>query len=343
MTPNRPLSRRDFMQGLGVAAGAAALGTVIPAGAAQSAAQKEAPLTKAQATVLPPKSNQVAGIYRTRVGTIEVTAILDGGVEFGVDLFATAPKAEVEALQRGAFQAPGPIKAYVNGFVIRNGRSTILVDTGAGNAMGDTLGKLLRNLSAAGVKPFEINEIHLTHAHIDHVSGLVDASGHELFPNARIRIHADELAFWFDDAMQAKAPDGMKGLFAAARKSLKPYKDKLRIDTFKGGDDLGNGITTVALPGHTPGHTGFRVSQGSEQLLIWGDIVHAPLLQFAHPDWSIAFDVDKDAALRTRSKILEEVASDRIRVAGMHHVFPAFGHVAKAGTGYEFVPQIWEI
>lgn len=334
-----PLNRRDFIQTATLAAGGALLG----AATSSPASASNAAVAKAQAQVLPTKSKQVAGVYHTKVGSLEITAILDGGMEFGHELFPTVPKGGIEAAQTAAFQTPGPVKAYLNTFVIRDGKKLILIDTGGGNAMGDTVGRLQRNLSAANIKSFEINEIYLTHGHIDHVSGLVDATGHEMFSKAQIRISEKELAFWYDDTMLAKAPEGKKGLFAAARKALDPYKNKLRIETFKPSADFGNGITVVDLPGHTPGHSGFRISQGNEQLLIWGDIVHAPALQFAHPDWSIAFDTDAAKALETRNKILAEVAADRIRIAGMHHVFPAFGHVAKAKTGYDFVPQIWEL
>jgi hypothetical protein len=34
-------------------------------------------------------------------------------------------------------------------------------------------------------------------------------------------------------------------------------------------------------------------------------------------------------------------ASERLRVAGMHLDFSAFGYVARAGGGYAFVPEAW--
>lgn len=97
------------------------------------------------------------------------------------------------------------------------------------------------------------------------------------------------------------------------------------------------GITAVALPGHTPGHTGFRLASGDRKLLIWGAIVHAQALQFARPDWAIAFDVDPDAAVTTRKRLLDMVATDRIAIAGAHLVFPGTGHVARSGDADAFV------
>jgi len=323
------MNRRVFMQGVGLAAGVAAT----------------APLTRFAAATSPPvkvAGQQVPGIYRTQVGSIEVAAILDGGMELGLDLFKVSSVAAAESLQQEAFQSPGPVKAYVNTFVINTGKKLILVDTGAAS-MAPTLGKLQQNLQAAGYAAADFSEIYLTHGHIDHVSGLVDAAGKAVFPQAQIRIHETELQHWYDDAAQAQAPEGAKGLFAAARKALDPYKTAGQIKTFKASEDLGQGVHVVDLAGHTPGHSGFRVTDGTDQLVLWGDIVHAPVLQFRHPDWSVAFDVDAAKALETRNKILAEVTADRVRVAGAHHVFPAFGNIAKAAEGYAFVPQVWEI
>ena len=278
-----------------------------------------------------------------KVGSVEVTAVLDGGMVFAPTLFPKTSAEDAAKAQEAAFQEPGPIKAYLNTFVIKTGGKLILVDSGYGGEGGASVGKLMKNLMVAGYTPADFTDIYLTHAHPDHVSGLVDVAGGMVFPKAQLRLNETELQFWFDDAALAKAPEGAKGLFAAARKALTPYKEAERVATFKGGADLGQGISTINLAGHTPGHSGFRIADGKEQLVIWGDIVHAPVLQFAHPDWSIAFDTDAAQAAETRAKIFDEMATDRVRVAGMHLVFPALGHVSKAGTGYVYTPQIWEL
>ncbi len=328
-----PLNRRMLLQGT-----AAALSTAALAAVSRPSLAKIMPYQTAPAI-----GTQVPGIYRTHVGGITVTSILDGGLNLGLELFAPVAEADLKASQTAAFQEPGPVKAYLNAFVIHTPEKLILVDSGGGANMGDKAGNLQQNLAAAGYKPEDFTDIYLTHAHIDHVSGLTDSEGKAVFPNAQIKLADAELQFWFDDEKRSKAPEGMQGLFKAARTALTPYKEGGRIITFKPGDVVSSQITSVDLAGHTPGHCGFRISDGKEQLLIWGDIVHAPALQFAHPEWSIAFDTDKAQALAVRKKILDEVTNDRIRVAGMHLGFPALGHVAKAATGYDFVPQTWEI
>jgi glyoxylase-like metal-dependent hydrolase (beta-lactamase superfamily II) len=76
-------------------------------------------------------------------------------------------------------------------------------------------------------------------------------------------------------------------------------------------------------------------------LLIWGDIVHMPGVQFPRPDAGMGFDVDGVAAIETRKRIFDMAATDRLMVAGMHLDFPAFGHVTRASGGYAFVPEVW--
>jgi glyoxylase-like metal-dependent hydrolase (beta-lactamase superfamily II) len=137
----------------------------------------------------------------------------------------------------------------------------------------------------------------------------------------------------------AKAPDEFKPFFVAAQTTLKAYGARLR--RLKADGEVVKGISSMHLPGHTPGHTGFRVTSGNGDLLIWGDVVHAAVLQFAHPDWALAFDVDQSAAIATRQKVFDMVSADRVQIAGMHLPYPGIGNVAKAAEGYRYVKSDW--
>jgi glyoxylase-like metal-dependent hydrolase (beta-lactamase superfamily II) len=126
-----------------------------------------------------------------------------------------------------------------------------------------------------------------------------------------------------------------------ATDAARPYARSMRL--FGKDVEVVKGITSVALPGHTPGHTGFIITSGEESLLIWGDIVHSAALQFAHPEWAIAFDVDQTQAIATRKAIFDRAAADKLLVTGMHLDFPGFGHVAQAGSAYGFMPAFWRL
>jgi glyoxylase-like metal-dependent hydrolase (beta-lactamase superfamily II) len=152
-------------------------------------------------------------------------------------------------------------------------------------------------------------------------------------------VHADELDFWLDDGNLSRASDYFKGYFKNAREAVAPYARKVR--KISDGEEVLPGVTAVLLPGHTPGMTGYRIGVGQDQLFVWADIVHVPHLQFVHPDWGMKFDTDMERAAATRQRTFDWVASDRILVTGMHLDFPGFGHVARTGSAYSFVPATW--
>jgi glyoxylase-like metal-dependent hydrolase (beta-lactamase superfamily II) len=204
---------------------------------------------------------------------------------------------------------------------------------------GPSLGRLAGNRAALGVKPADIDTVLVTHLHPDHVGGLVDAGGQAVFPNAELVVHAVESAYWSDPAVLAAAPEGQeKQAVRLSLATIAAYRDRTRSVT--GGEVLG-GVTAVPAPGHTPGHTGWLIASGGDGLLVWGDIVHLPGLQFARPDAGMAFDVDGALAIATRRRILDMAATDRLCVAGMHMDFPGFGHVVRAGSGYAFIGEPW--
>lgn len=323
------MDRRDFMVAGGIVAAGAALAPLLASG------------LPAQASTNAP--SQAPGYYSTKIGTLRVTSLLDGGMTLGDELMLNAKAGVLQKAREDQF-LNGHTKdfpAFVNAFVVESAKKVTLIDTG-GVGMAPNLGHVQGNLTAAGYDPARIDDIILTHAHPDHTNGLLDAGGKPLYTKARVRVHEAELAFWFDDAQKEKFKDRAM-LFDAARKNLGPYKDAGKIETYKSGADFGGGLSSVFLPGHTPGHSGVRISDGKDQLMIWGDIVHVPAVQFAHPDVSIAFDIDPSLAATTRAKIFDELAADRIALAGMHLVFPARGHLAKDGAGYRFVADYYDV
>lgn len=280
---------------------------------------------------------QSTGLHHKRIGDVVVTAINDGMFEGAFGMLAGFPEAEAEALHKAAFRAIPP-RLAVNCFLIQTGGKLILVDGGFGAMIGPLGGHLAGHLTAMGVAPADIATILCTHLHPDHVGGLVDAAGAAVFPNAELVVHQDDRAFWGDDATLAGAADDMKGYVQLARATIAAYGDRTKVLTT--GEAL-SGISIQPAPGHTPGHSGWLIASGNESLLIWGDIVHMPGVQFAHPEAGMGFDVDGAAAIATRKRIMDMTATDRLMVAGMHLDFPCFGHVARAAGGFAFVPEVW--
>jgi glyoxylase-like metal-dependent hydrolase (beta-lactamase superfamily II) len=178
----------------------------------------------------------------------------------------------------------------------------------------------------------------ITHMHPDHVTGLLAADGTMMFKNAIVHVNGDDYAFWTSEQIREKAPEAVRSFFGFAKAAIKPYADAGKMQMHNDGTMFAPGITAVAAPGHTVGHTMVRVSSGSNELLIWGDIVHNAALQFPEPDRSIAFDHNPAMAIASRKKVFDMVTSDRILFAGTHLPFPGLGHAAKALSGYTYVP-----
>lgn len=306
------------------------------AGAAVALASS--PLIMSAAAKAPAARVQVPGVIRRRVGTIEITALLDGYMEMSPELFNASAK-EAAKLSGDQFQPANPSLSPVNAFVVNLGDRLVLIDSGASNSLGPTLGKLQTALAASGIKPEQIDAILLTHMHPDHISGTIDDRANAAFPNAELIVTEADFKYWHDDANMSAAPDHFKPFFITARVAAKAYEKRLTKIT--GEAKVFNALTTVPLPGHTPGHTGYMLSSGDETLFIWADTIHHATFQLVHPEWGPAFDVDPKTAAKSRKHALDMAASDRLMIAGMHMPFPAVGHVTKEEVGYRFVPAEW--
>ncbi len=281
---------------------------------------------------------QIPGVYRRRIGDIVVTALSDGYVDVGYGMFGVIAQAEAESILRNAFR-PAPPRLAVNAFLIHSAGRVALVDTGCGPDRGAPLGRVAKHIEAAGVAPEEIDTILLTHMHPDHSNGLTATDGMPFYPHVQLVLAEPELRHWLDDAAMARASaPHRERFFLGARSQIKPYLDRVRFAE----GEVFPGVTAMPLPGHTPGHTGYLVSSGGEDLLIWGDIVHHSDIQIRRPDVWVEQDSDPETAVATRKRTLEMASRDRLLIAGAHVHFPGFLHVSgDAGTGYELHPELW--
>jgi glyoxylase-like metal-dependent hydrolase (beta-lactamase superfamily II) len=285
-------------------------------------------------------TQQIPGFYHRRIGDIVVTALSDGYLDGTVDVMQNISGDDANALLTGAFR-PGR-RTSVNCYLIYAAGRLALVETGSGDYLLPTAGKLQQNLKAAGVNPADIDTVILTHMHPDHSAGLTNPkTGEKFFPNAELVVHENEPKHWRDDGAMNAAPQRAKDLyFKCARDQMAPYHNQMR--PFTGSVDVFPGVRSMPLHGHTPGHSGYMVSSGRDSLLIWGDIIHVPEVQIPRPEVTMAFDTDPHAAAATRTRVFDMVTNDRQPIAGMHVHFPGFAHMTRGGDGYIMLPEPWD-
>ena len=265
--------------------------------------------------------------FPTRLtGDYEIAALSDGTMHASLDLLADIDTATAANIQREAgIDAPGDI--HINVYLIRGRGKTILVDSGRGG----TVGELGAALAAYGVTADDIDAVLLTHAHPDHIGGLLNEDGGPTFPRAALWLHPLEAAYWQDEANMAQASERAKGNFVLARRALAAFKGSLHYFSQQ---EVLPGIRPLWLPGHTPGHSGLLIDDPVQPLLIWGDIVHYPHVQTVHPSVAIAFDIDPTQAQETRRGILARAAREQLLIAGMHLGPAGFSRVTESDGGY---------
>ncbi len=317
------VSRRSFLA-LGAGLGASAwLG---------DAAQAKAPKL----------GTQSAYFHRLRVGGNEVTVVSDGQLPLGnpKGTFIGASDEEVRKMLTDNFLSPDNVVLEQNAPIVNTGDKLILFDTGMGTskAFGPTTGRLIKSMSEANIKPEDIDAVVFSHAHIDHIGGVVDESGKVLFPNAQFYITQSDFEFWTDEG---KLGSPLKDFVIHARKNLLPVRDKLVF--IKDGQEFLPGVQAIAAPGHTVGHTIFMISSGGKSFAFLGDLTHHPILLLEKPRMEFSYDSDPKQAAASRVKLLDMIASNKIPIMSYHFAWPGFGHIGKNGDGFRYFPEAMQM
>lgn len=318
--------RRTLFAGSAAVAAAMAL----PAVAQQAAAPAAPTATNAQAP----------GFYRFKVGGLTVTTVHDGFFRRPVQGFVrNAELSEVQAVLAQSFMPADTLTVPFTMTFVTTPSGIIAFDAGTGPQMNPTSGQAAANMRAAGIDPARVVAVVVSHFHGDHISGLTTNDGERLFPNAEIVVPAAEWAWWSDQGNATRSPEGQRGNFANAARRFGPYQGRIR--QVADGAEAVPGIRAMAAYGHTPGHTIYHIADGGEQMVFLADVTNRPELMAPRPEWQIVFDFDGDMAAATRRRVLDRVATDRMRVTGYHFPFPANGYFIKDGNGYRFVPADW--
>jgi len=286
-------------------------------------------------------------IYRFSLGDWPAYVIHDGTLAVPALQPFFLPEAEPKELEKllsEQFLSPKNWVLSLNVLVFQTPQGVVLVDSGMGVGVTPTTGRLKRGLEVLGIAPDQVKAVVLSHAHPDHIGGILTPQGQAAFPKARIYLAGPEFEFWNADQPDLSTttlPDAIKkNGVEVAHKAFQAVGDDLQ--KVEGDEEFWPGFRFVAAPGHTPGHRGVHIRSGQEELLYLGDSVHVHAAQFLHPDWTMAADTDRRQAVASRVRLLERAVARRLLIAGAHLPFPGLGHVRKLGEQqFAYLPRPW--
>ena len=268
-------------------------------------------------------------ISTTAVGTVNVTTLRDGERTLPPEALKNLSDEDIQKINSDENQSF--TFTNFNACVIQNGKQNLLVDTGCGSLFGPTCGFILDALDELGLATDDITDIFITHLHPDHIGGCIDEDGSAVFKNANFKILEEEYSFWTSKEFGSDEING-RDWSSLAKNVVSTYDAQLEV--LSSNKDIISGVSTVRLPGHTPGHAGFRVDDGNQSMFHMGDILHVPNLQLKDPNISTLFDVDPESALNSRKYALDMASSDNLLCTSGHMVEPKFIHLEKRGSSY---------
>ena len=261
-----------------------------------------------------------------KLGQITIFSLSDGGFAAPPANFLPAVPAEAwqEAEAKQYLDEQGNVPLNFGSFLIQEGNSWSLVDTGVGGRGGFAPpGKLLGELEKAKVSPEQITRVIITHLHLDHIGwNTIDKDGKPevLFKNARHIVQRKDWDHWTQPAIAKENP--VIGLCA------EPVMGAGLMDLIDGDVKITDGIAALFTPGHTPGHQSLLVASGGEMAVIAGDATHTKA-QLEHPDWSPGFDTDPNQAAQTRAALFDRIEKEGLKVCAGHYPWPGMGTLVR--------------
>jgi glyoxylase-like metal-dependent hydrolase (beta-lactamase superfamily II) len=279
----------------------------------------------------------VAQFQPFKIGSYRAVALKDGGLEMPVDgksFVIGQPNETVSAVLKAGGAPADHFEFSIQPLLVHAGARVLLFDTGAGAFFGDIAGKLPESMLAAGEKPASVTDIFISHAHGDHIGGLLTSNGALAFPNATIHMSAPEWK-WLSGLSADEAKNFGIQQVSALVTAIKP-----KVVAFEPGAELLPGIVkAVELKGHTPGHSGYRIGSGSDSVLVFGDAMHSYLVSVGKPSWQVAFDADQQLGATTRVALVKSSAVSGQRLYSEHFPFPGIGKIVKGKDGASWQPE----
>ena len=287
-----------------------------------------------------------------RIGRFTIERVEEIVLREHKSLYADWDEAAVEPIKDwfvGDYYTPADdsFATSIHSWLVKDGDTTILIDTGGGNAKPRPASPrfdhldlpFIERLAEKGVRPADVDYVLLTHLHVDHVgwnTSLVDGEWVPTFENATYVMSATERD-WRDPERGAKGKPAEPTF--PFLDSVKPVLEKARVEIVTG-DEKGflPGIDFVPIPGHAPGMMGIRMHDEDTEALFIADVMHQPI-QVHNPGWSSKYCEDKALASKTRAEVLDYAARTGCLILPAHFGGTHCGYVRRTETGYAYEPS----
>ncbi|MBL1220510.1 MBL fold metallo-hydrolase [Chryseobacterium sp. L7] len=288
----------------------------------------------------------LSAFKKIKLGELELFILTDGYIhETNIDTFS--PRADVPQLKtllRDNFRPDTYVDMAMNLMLVKTRNRLILLDAGMGIFADERTGFLLKSLQKAGFSPKDITDVFISHAHPDHIGGVVDKQNNLVFPDANLFISKIEHDFWlqasikdFKNSFLKTQPEFLNQVIPPIQNILKTIRPKLKF--YELDKPLYEHFSFKLAPGHTPGLTTVTISSGDEKLVYMADLIHSDVILFPHPEWGFSGDTDLDIATESRKKLLRQLAETKTKAFAYHLPWPGLGFTKKKDAAYEWIPE----
>ena len=238
------------------------------------------------------------------LGDFELTVLSDGTYFLdGGNFFGVVPKVLWEKKMKPDERNRVPVG--LNSLLIRDGKHTVLVETGIGNKLDPRMAKifapqakLMESLAAAKVAPEDIDVVINTHLHFDHCGWNTVRQGEQVvptFPKAQYYVQEGE---WRHGSQQHE-----RDRISYLSENYDPLIQAGKMHLLQGDQELLPGISVKVYPGHTRHMQAVMVKSQGKRACYVSDLIPTT----AHLDltWVMAFDLFPLETIESRKRVYE--------------------------------------